>query len=395
MTTHRNVVVAGGGIGGLAAAIALAETGVTVRVCERREQAPQEGAGIQIGPNGVRILQDLGVAEFLEPHAARPHALIVHEGASARVLARLPLGAWIAARHGAPYWTAHRRDLHAALRARVERDPNIEIAGGSEIVSCTDGPEGAAAVTRQGEAIQAAFVVAADGLWSKLRTEVAGDSARLTPIGKTAFRSVIATTRLPSPLDPEAIHIWLTPSAHAVHYPVSGGRETAIVMISNDAAAPDGWDLPAASDAVKRKAQTFAAPLGDLVASAPEWRQWSLQTLSPLERWSKGSLMLLGDAAHPIQPFLAQGAVMALEDAATLARALEASAHDARLAIAKYESIRRPRVLRAADAALRSGRIYHMKGAAAFARDAALKFTPPERLMASFDWLYGWRIPSS
>jgi salicylate hydroxylase len=393
MTTHRNVVVAGGGIGGLAAAIALAKAGMTVRVCERREQAPQEGAGIQIGPNGMRVLRDLGVAEDLEPHAARPHALIVHDGASARVLARLPLGAWIAARHGAPYWTAHRRDLHASLLTRAERDPNIEIVGASEIVSCTNNPDGAAAITWQGEAIQAALVVAADGLWSKLRAEVAGDSARLTPIGKTAFRSVTATTTLPSALDPEAIHIWLTPSAHAVHYPVSAGRETAIVMISNDAAAPDGWDLPAASSAVKLKAQTFASPLRELVAGAPEWRQWSLQALSPPKQWSKGRCMLLGDAAHPIQPFLAQGAVMALEDAATLARVLEASPHDVRHAIEKYERVRRPRVLRSADAALRSGRIYHMKGAAAFARDAAMKFTPPERLMASFDWLYGWKVP--
>ncbi|MFA5955143.1 FAD-dependent monooxygenase [Hyphomicrobium sp.] len=385
-----SAVIAGGGIGGLAVAIALARRGIEVRVCERRSEFPEEGAGIQIGPNGSRILQDLGVAEFLADKVATPDALVVHDGASGRELAQLPLGAWIAKRHGAPYWTAHRRDLHVALRTHAENDPRITLARASEIVSYASEPDGIAAIGANGEVLNASFLVAADGLWSTLRGSISGSSAKPHPLGKIAFRSVTGAGNLPSELVRNAVHIWLSPGAHAVHYPVNGGRDIALVVIVDNASAAEGWDAPAAADAVKGKIKSFAPPLRSLVESAQQWRQWSLYRMPPLPRWTSGRAVLLGDAAHPMLPFLAQGAVMALEDAVTLAAEVAASNGNLESALHDYERQRRQRVTKVAEASERNGRIYHMRGPAALARNTVMKVRSPERVIAGFDWLYGW-----
>jgi salicylate hydroxylase len=390
-TAPTNAVVAGGGIGGLAAAIALAQRGLEVRVCERRSEFPEEGAGIQIGPNGSRILRDLGVAEFLEDKVAKPDVLSVRDGATGRELARLPLGAWIAERHGAPYWTAHRRDLHLALRARAEAEPRITLSRGTEIVSLEKEPDGICAIGTKGEVLRASILVAADGLWSGMRQYISGRQVNLAPVGKTAFRSVTPASNLPPELTPNAVHIWLAPGAHAVHYPVNGGRDIALVVIADDPSRFEGWDSPVIADAAREKVEKFASPLRKLMASADSWRRWSLYRMPHLERWTSGRAALLGDAAHPMLPFLAQGAVMALEDAVTLAACINKAGGNLESALEKYENARRPRVAKVIEASRRNGRVYHMKGAAALARNATIRIASPERVMAGFDWLYGWK----
>lgn len=386
-----SAVVAGAGIGGLAAAIALARTGIDVRVWERRSEFPEEGAGIQIGPNGARILRDLGVAEFLEKAVASPDVLSVRDGATGRELTRLPLGRWIADRHGAPYWTAHRRDLHIALRARAESERRITMTRGTEIVSFTSERDRVRAITANGETLDAGLLVAADGLWSGLREQINGNTAALIPVGKTAFRSVAPADNVPSDLVHNAVHIWLSPGAHAVHYPVNGGRDIALVVIADDALRFEGWDSPVVGDAVKLKTRLFAEPLRTLVDRAANWRSWSLYRMPPLDRWTSGRAALLGDAAHPVLPFLAQGAVMALEDAVTLASFVAARDGNMETALGEYERARRTRVAKVAEASERNGRIYHMQGGMALARNATMKIAPPNRVMAGFDWLYGWK----
>ncbi|RUP08741.1 FAD-dependent monooxygenase [Hyphomicrobium sp.] len=388
----RNALVAGAGIGGLAAAIALAARGIDVHVCERRSEFPEEGAGIQIGPNGSRILRDLGVEKFLETKIASPAALSVRDGATGRELTQLPLGSWIAERHGAPYWTAHRRDLHIALRARADAEPRITITRGTGIVSFENRRDGIRATAANGETFDAAVLIAADGLWSGLRDQISGSrKSDLIPVGKTAFRSVVPAAHLPPELVPNAVHIWLSPGAHVVHYPVSGGEDIALVVIADDVTRVEGWDSPIVADVVKAKVGTFAQPLRTLVDSADSWRNWSLYRMPRLTRWTSGRAALLGDAAHPVLPFLAQGAVMALEDAITLANAIPAHGGDMEPALGEYERARHTRVAKVAEASERNGRIYHMKGASALARNAAMKMAPPSRVMAGFDWLYGWK----
>ncbi|MBS0249607.1 MAG: FAD-dependent monooxygenase [Proteobacteria bacterium] len=387
-----SALIAGGGIGGLATAIALAQRGIDVRVCERRTEFPDEGAGIQIGPNGTRILQQLGVAEFLAGKVASPDTLVVHDGATGRELTRLPLGSWLAKRHGSPYWTAHRRDLHSALRMRAESEPRITLSRATEIVSCRDEPNGIVAVNASGEALRASLLVAADGLWSTLRRSIAGQSAIPAPVGKTAFRSVTTGENMPPELDRNAVHIWLSPAAHAVHYPVTGGRDVALVVIADDPTLSEGWDAPAAADAVKDKIQSFAPSLRSLANSTLTWRQWSLYRLPPLTHWTSGRAALLGDAAHPMLPFLAQGAVMALEDAVTLASNIAPSNSDLEHGLWNYDQARRPRVSKVVESSMRNGRIYHMHGPSALARNTVMKLRPPESVMAGFDWLYGWAL---
>jgi len=255
------------------------------------------------------------------------------------------LGAWIEERHGAPYWTAHRKDLHAALRIRVEAEPLITLTRGVEIVSFESEGDGIRAFGAEGDILRASILVAADGLWSRLRPQIAfkGRSAPSpAPVGKSAFRTVVAADRLPSSLTPNAAHIWLAPGVHAVHYPVNAGRDIALVVIADDPSKCADWDAPAAAKAVQKKVRGFAAPLQSLVGEAHHWRHWSLHGMAPLEQWTAGRAALLGDAAHPMLPFFAQGAVMALEDAITLATQLAGTGAGVEEALRAYGLARPP-----------------------------------------------------
>lgn len=388
---RSSVVIAGGGIGGIATALALAKYDIESQVYERRAEFPEEGAGIQIGPNGTRILSDLGVADVLQDLAAVPDALSARDGLTGQELTRLPLGTWIAERHGSPYWTAHRKDLHNALRMRAAADPRITLKCRCEIVSFVNDDNGIRAIGATGEVIEGQALVCADGLWSDLRKKM-GASGIPQPVGKTAYRSITPADDLPPELTPNAVHIWLAPGVHVVHYPVNAGRDIALVVIANDASREAGWEHPALAQTVQDRICNLSKPLQSLVAKAQDWRHWSLYAMPPLERWSVGRATLLGDAAHPVLPFLAQGAVLALEDAKMLACCLAGERHDVATALQNYEHARRRRVRRVAEASRRNGRIYHMSGTMALARNTTMRLTRPARMMAGFDWLYGWRL---
>jgi salicylate hydroxylase len=385
---NLDIAIAGGGIGGLAVAIALSRLGISSQVFERRAEFPDEGAGIQIGPNGTRILQSLGVAELLQERAAIPDALSVRDGITGRELTRLPLGEWISKRHGAPYWTAHRKDLHKALRRRAESEPLITLNPGVEITSFVNDGESIKVIGNTGEVANASLLIGADGLWSNVRKQIA-PAVWPQPVGKAAFRSVVSADRLPAELIPNAVHIWLAPGAHIVHYPVNGGRDIALVVIANDKALQPGWENVTSAEVPHNKVLDFASSVQSLIQRADEWRQWTLYSLPSLTRWSAGRAVLLGDAAHPMLPFLAQGAVMALEDAETLAECSASSRNDMKAALQKFAQQRRYRVRRVAEA---SERIYHMTGASALARNVTMRLMPPTHVMAGFNWLYGWRI---
>lgn len=390
------VLIAGGGIGGLAAALALARIGVTSHVIEKRIIAPEataseEGAGIQIGPNGTRILTELGVTPTLAPVAGRPEAILVRDTRTARVLARLPLGAWIAARHGSPYWVLHRADLHRALRARVSQEALIEVTGGAEIAEATTSDAGVTVTAADGRTWTARAMIAADGLRSPIRRSVIAPEVRLQFAGKSAVRSVIPRSDVPERFREAVTGLWLGPSCHVVHYPVRGGDEMAIVIILRDGANDESWGAPVTPEWVKANMTGVAPELASLVASATSWRRWALSIAPEPRTMARGPMALLGDAAHPVLPFLAQGAVMALEDAVVLAREWARAPNDPVHAFRYYEQERLPRVRRVAAASARNGQIYHMTGLMAAARDFTLALSPPERLMAGYDWLYGWR----
>lgn len=387
------VIILGGGIAGLASALALARRGISSRILEKREAFSEEGAGIQIGPNGTRILQQLGIGDRLRPLAGTPEALSVRDGRTGAQIALLPLGQWIAQRHGAPYWTAHRRDLHGALLAAAQEDARIHIELGATAAEIIPVDSGVRVTTSAGTALDGAALVAADGIGSTVRAALF-DGAVPRPYGKSASRSVMPMADVPVELQRQNVTIWLLPDAHVVHYPVSGGRELAIVVVTNDHHQSPSWNEPVAAGEIHNAMRSGAAALRRLLQPIDTWKRWSLRTLPVPAQLARGNIALAGDAAHPMLPFFAQGGVMALEDAAVLAEALGAGAQRTEALLTDYAHRRHVRVARVVAASQRNGRIYHLAGLAAQARNAVLRVTPPQSLMRQYDWLYGWRTDS-
>lgn len=389
-SAQLNIAIAGAGIGGLSAALALAREDIRSVVFERRTDAREAGAGIQLGPNATGILAKLGVLDAVRRVGAEPDALSIHDGRSGRVLARFPLGAWIRDRHGAPYLTLHRQDLHRVLLNAVEAEPRATIVFGRQVAGFNNLPAGIDVRFDDDASISADALIAADGLWSKLRVEIAGRYA-LQPAGRNAYRTVVPSSALPATLAANDVHVWLSPGAHVVHYPVCAGRETAIVVVIDGISPDDGWDRPVSRDTTDRfSVLEFPSPLRALFSAANDWRMWRLQILRPQFSWVKGAAALLGDAAHPLTPFFAQGGALAIEDAAVVAKMLArgGAVHDG---LADYERARRSRVQKVYEASLANGRIFHLRGPAAAARNAILGLVPGALMMRRYDWLYGWK----
>jgi salicylate hydroxylase len=384
------VLVVGGGIGGLAAALSLARHGIASRVLERQPEFTAAGAGIQLGPNGMHVLRRLGAAEHLEPHAGKPDGIDVYDGISGERLTRLPLGQWIAERYGAPYRTAHRGDLQAALLEVATRSPLIEIVNGFVVERVAETKAGTEAVADDGRRTEGACVIAADGLWSRVRRSTFAAPALPKPY-RTASRTVISAGAVSPQFSGPSVGIWLAPNAHIVHYPVRGGSQIAVIVVLKDDWQGTDWATPAVRAEIDTAVARLAPELGRFLAHASEWRKWSLFDVPPLPAWVKGRVALIGDAAHPPLPFLAQGGVMALEDAYTIAECLAAAKGDPKAAFPRYEAQRKPRGTAVLAASRKNGRIYHMSGLPAGLRNAALKLAPPARLMARYDWLYGWK----
>ena len=390
----RPMLIAGGGIGGLAAALSLSKVGIRSRVLERKDVFEEAGAGIQIGPNGVAVLQSLGVAGSLSRLVGTPSDVLVRDGVRGTVLGSMLLGDIIEARHGAPYWTVHRADLHSALLAAAQRDPSILIETGFQADRLEATAEGVRLIAADGRAANGLAVIGADGLWSKVRRYVA-DRTELRPAGWSAYRTVLATSALPASLGANTVGLWVAPRAHVVHYPVRNGLQTAMVVVLPQTAANEGWARDVDREALLAQIRGLSPEISAMVGAAGEgWKAWSLFKVAPLARWSNGRVALIGDAAHPVLPFLASGGVLALEDAVVLAANIAKTPNDPAAAFDSYARERWARVLAVAKGAQRNGGIYHMSGAAALARNLAMKAVSGPRLLARYDWLYGWKPPS-
>jgi salicylate hydroxylase len=382
------VLIAGAGIGGLATAVALARRGIASHVLERRTAFNEEGAGIQMGPNATRILRELGVADVLRPHVGIPSQISVRDGASGIELARLPLGRWIEVRHDAPYWVALRSDLHAALLETARNEPLIALSMGFPVEEVAVGDGRVAVADGATQAWTGRALLGADGIWSSVRRLIfKAPEPRF--FGKSAARTILPLEKLPPEFRRET-GIWLFPDAHVVHYPVSGMTELAVVAILPDTEEETGWGTPVPAEWVDDQLFDAAPPLRDLVMLGQTWRKWSLYTLSSRRHFALGPVALLGDAAHPMLPFLAQGGALAIEDGVVLAAELHGQS-DVAAALKRYERRRWLRVARVVAASRRNGRIYHLSGTPAAARNFVLRNVPPRRLMAGYDWIYGWR----
>lgn len=387
---HRSpILVAGGGIGGLATALALARGGVAVRLLERHAAPSETGAGIQIGPNGMRILAWLGVAARLEPLATAPRSIRIFDGRKGRLLTELPLGSWIEARHGAPYRAFHRADLHAALLQRTTEEPLIDCVWGFDVAEIAQDDAGVSVSSAEGATLTGRALIGADGLWSRVRREVAPSAVTFSR--RAAARALVDASGAAPVFSAPSVGLWLGPRAHIVHYPVRAGAMIAIVVVFDSKNAATAWDGAGDAEEISRAVAGFAPELTHFLALARSWRKWSLYDPVPLPRWTKGRVTLVGDAAHPILPYLAQGGALALEDALALAASLTSGTGDIRAAFAAYEEARRPRAARVQAASRRNGWVYHLAGPLAAARNRYLRTRKPESLMAGYDWLYEYQ----
>lgn len=378
-TTDRlHIAIVGGGVAGLTAALALGARGHRVALFERAPEFAEVGAGLQLSCNAMRALGALGLGSALEQVGVAPEAVQLRDGRSGQALARLRLGAVIRARHDAPHLLLHRADLIEVLRAAAapvaRLNSGIEVAGGQ--------PEHGLLRLADGREIQVDLVIGADGLRSMSR------AADPVPTGMTAWRALLPWD---GPADSAALtEAFLCPGAHLVSYPLRHGtarRRNLVAITEDQLARPESWE--ARSDpAPLRAAFAQAAPeVQALLAPLEEVRPWGLYR-HHVPQFTKGKLALIGDAAHPTVPFLAQGAGMAVEDALILADCLDARPVPEALAL--YQALRRPRTHKIVRESTRAGRIYHLSGPMAQARNMALRAAPRLWFERRMDWLYGY-----
>ncbi|MEL7048269.1 MAG: FAD-dependent monooxygenase [Pseudomonadota bacterium] len=388
---QRRLVVVGGGIGGMAAALAFRQYGFCVDILERRAALSEDVAGIQLGPNGMRILTTLNVDQRLAPYVGKPERIGIFDGGNGERLASLPLGSWIENRHGAPYWVAHRSDLQLALHQTIQDGDQIAVHLNQEVTSIKDTPGSDVVVhTEQGGTFRGEGVIVADGLWSPIRKHLFSETLPKFS-GKCALRAVLPIEHVPKSIRADETGVWLSADGHLVHYPVQGGLALAIVLVLRDDAANEDWSTRVHPSWVQHRAKVFAQLAQDLVGGVAEWRKWALHELAVPSAITKGRVALLGDAAHPVLPFLAQGGVLALEDAMVAALCASKTTEMGE-ALKAYETERRPRIARVQRASQRNGEIYHLDGAMAVARNVTLRYAPSSLMMAQYDWLYGWRL---
>jgi salicylate hydroxylase len=380
-------LIAGGGIGGLAAAIALARRGMTCEILERSHFAEETGAGIQLGPNATRALRALGALDAIGRHAFRPEAIVIHDGVTGRKLTAMPLGHAAEERYGAPYLTLRRADLHAGLRVALAGETGAALRTGFDVSAIdTQGGDGVVARGTDGAKANGSCLIGADGLWSALRAHIS-PGANLRFAGATAWRTQIPRENLPARFAEPVVGLWIGPRAHLVHYPVGGGADLNIVAVTMGGSGRQGWGQPVSAADVLASFASWNREAKSLLERADAWRGWSLYRLAGLERWSAGPLTLLGDAAHPVLPYLAQGAALAIEDGLALAACL-ASAPDPASAFRRYEDLRRPRAARVQRASRSFGLLYHLGGPLAAARNFILARRREETALRRFDWLY-------
>ncbi|MGI9522519.1 MAG: FAD-dependent monooxygenase [Hyphomicrobiaceae bacterium] len=384
------VLIAGGGIAGLTLALTLAKHGRRAIVLEARPRWSEAGAGIQLGPNATRILGRLGVASRLARYAVTPDAITIMEAHEGATLIRLPLGLDIAQRYAAPYWVTHRADLlHALLNASRE-ETLISLKAGFRVESISTTDSNVTAVSSSSERAVGTVLVGADGIWSRLCRFVQPD-ARRAYSGLVAARAIVPIGAVPDAINRRGTSVWLAPRVHLVSYPVHAGNSIAVVAVLPAQEPTAGWRNAIDQEDLKQRIGRVCRPLRALLALQSDWRQWGLYDPTPLRQWSRGATILIGDAAHPILPFLAQGGAMAIEDAYVLGHMLVQQSGPLAQTLEKFERERRPRVAKVQRASRENGRVYHLGGVAASARNFALRRLPAEWAMRRYDWIYNWQ----
>ncbi|MCX5516128.1 monooxygenase [Kaistia algarum] len=380
--------IAGAGIAGLTAALLLSRSGRQVSVFERTAVHYEVGAGLQISPNAGRILEQLGLGPALDAVSVRPQAIDVYSGSHLKPLVSMPLAS-AALRLGAPYRVLHRADLQRLLLDAARADPSIRLALAAPITD-VETLSGAISFSIGGTRHAAKLLVGADGIRSAVRHFVDPGQTEIAA-QRTAWRTTIPAVEAPEELPRDHVSVFMNERSHVVAYPIRAGKEINVVAIIEEDWSGEGWAEPGDPDEITRFFRNASSVLTALINAGKAWTRWCLRAVEPSGPWHRGHAVLVGDSAHAMLPFLAQGAAMAIEDAAILTRCLAQPGFDTQAALQRYQALRQPRVARVWRAAQQNGTIYHMSPLAASFRDATMKALGGERLLARYDWLYGWK----
>lgn len=391
-TTHnasRHVLIIGGGIGGLAAALALARKGIRITLLEQAEHIGEIGAGIQLAANAFAALDALGVGQATRNRAVFTDYIELRDAIDTHTIARVDAGEAYRQRFGNPYAVIHRADIHLSILEAVQDHPLIQFRTATRVEQLEQDGNGVTVIDQRGERHRADAVIGCDGVKSAIRQALVGDEVRVT--GHVVYRAVVDVANMPADLQVNAPVVWAGPHCHLVHYPLRGGQQYNLVVTFHSR-EPETWGV---RDGSKEEVLSYfdgihALP-HQMLDRPTSWKRWATADRDPVEHWSHGRATLLGDAAHPMTQYVAQGACQALEDAVTLGAAVDAADGDFEAAFKLYEQARIPRTARVLYAARDMGRVYHAKGVDRLVRNTLWAGRSQQQFYDALQWLHGWR----
>ena len=391
--TGKKFIVVGGGIGGLAAAVALSQQGVHVTVLEQATELGEIGAGVQLGPNAFAALDALGVGENARKRAVFTERLIMMDAVDGSEVGSFPVGQAFRDRFKNPYAVIHRADIHTSMLEATQGSNLIQVETSTKVVSVSQDDQGVTAVDQNGRIFKADALVAADGVRSVIREKLFNDPPRIS--GHVVYRAVVPVAEMPLDLQINAPVVWAGPDCHLVHYPLRDGQQYNLVVTFHSRDEEE-WGV---TDGSKEEVLSYfdgICPRARQMLHLPKtWRRWATADRNPLEKWGDGRVTMLGDAAHGMLQYMAQGACMAIEDAVTLGQAMKHCQGNVVKTFQLYEKSRIPRTARVVLSAREMGRLYHAKGVERLVRNQLWEGRTPERFYDALEWLYGWRAENS
>ena len=382
------ILIAGGGIGGLATACAIARKGVAVRVMEQASEFKELGAGIQLGPNIFRAVEKIGLKDALLADVWQPEAIEMRCALSGRQITRIPLDHRFTDRFGQPYAVTHRADIHRVFLEACQASNLVTLETDRQVTGFEQTADGVAVTLQSGERVAGRALIGCDGMWSKIRDEIVGDGKPRVS-GHIAYRAVLKRAEVPDDLWSPDIALWAGPRTHFVHYPLRRGELYNLVAVFHSDRYVEGWNAEADAADLWAHFKGQRPEVLRMLERIETWRMWVLCDREPVKDWAKGRVALLGDAAHPMLQYLAQGACMATEDAVCLADNIAAKADDLPAAFQAYVQQRYLRTARVQIMARVYGDFYHARGPAAELRNQMLSGRSPEQAFDGMAWLYG------
>lgn len=381
------IAIAGGGIGGLAAALALSQRGFRVEVFEQAAEFKEIGAGIQLGPNVFKMFDRLGVTEMISRRAVFPDNLVVMDSITGETVLAVPVQGGFRERFRHPYALIHRADLHNVFLEACKSVPGITLIAGRKVTEFDDRGDSVEIETDTGVHHEASALIGADGLWSMVREKMVADGPPRVS-GHIAYRAVLPIGEVPEHLRLNNMTLWAGPKNHLVHYPLRGFELFNLVAVFHSDRYVEGWDSRGDPEELHRRFEAVVPDVKTMLEKVNAWRMWVLCDREPSREWSKGRVTVLGDAAHPTLQYLAQGAGMAIEDAVVLAEEVSASEADFARAFRQYQDRRCLRTGRVQLTARLYGEFYHAAGASREIRNQYLRERSGEQTREGMAWLY-------